>query len=297
MPELTTERMTSDLVTSDSRVKEDFQRKRSKDTALRQQRMKSWQPILDPWYVIAAFAVIGIIFVPVGLKLNQISDDVVEVKHQYDAYNEPGAPCGINDTANAGKKCSVTLTVPKNMQPPIFLHYEINNFHQNHKRYEASRSASQLLGSTAPLTEPDKNNCDPLYIVGDMTINPSGLIANTLFNDVITLSSGVSSEGNNPLVMREDGIAWKSDLEYMFRQPGGFKSKTCDSCSECSCDSPEWSCETPHEEVEEDGTKTCYLYYYPDDTRTQYLHEVIRLFSFLFSLGRGKFLTHLCLLT
>ena len=37
--------------------------KRPRDTAIRQQRMKSWQPILDPYWVILAFAAIGVIFI------------------------------------------------------------------------------------------------------------------------------------------------------------------------------------------------------------------------------------------
>lgn len=36
------------------------------DTAFTQQRIRSWQPLLDPRYVIAAWLMIGIIFVPVG---------------------------------------------------------------------------------------------------------------------------------------------------------------------------------------------------------------------------------------
>ena len=39
------------------------------DTAIRQQRMKAWKPILDPWYVIGAFILIGFIFIPTGKRL------------------------------------------------------------------------------------------------------------------------------------------------------------------------------------------------------------------------------------
>mmetsp|Transcript_9704 Transcript_9704/g.18374 ORF Transcript_9704/g.18374 Transcript_9704/m.18374 type:complete len:393 (-) Transcript_9704:958-2136(-) len=272
MPEASTERMTSDRVTEGSKSKEDVGMRRPKDTALKQQRMKAWQPILDPWYVIATFVVIGVIFVPVGWRLNQISNDVVEVKLEYDAYDDPNALCGINNTANAGLNCSVTLPISKDMQPPIFLHYEIKNFYQNHKRYEVSRSDSQLLGSTAPLSEREANDCHPLNIVGGVRINPAGLIPNTLFNDVITLSSGDSSEGD-PLIMREDGIAWNSDLVYKFRQVDGYRENRCDSCDNCTCDTPEWSCKEPYVEVEVDGSETCYQYYYPNDDTTQYLYE------------------------
>ena len=40
--------------------------RRPTDVALMQQRMKAWQPLLSPRWVIAAYLVIAIIFIPVG---------------------------------------------------------------------------------------------------------------------------------------------------------------------------------------------------------------------------------------
>ena len=42
------------------------QTRRPPDTALRQQRVKAWYPVLDPWWVIGGFLIVGAIFVPVG---------------------------------------------------------------------------------------------------------------------------------------------------------------------------------------------------------------------------------------
>jgi hypothetical protein len=42
------------------------QTRRPLDTALRQQRVKAWYPILNPWWVVGTFCVLGAIFVPVG---------------------------------------------------------------------------------------------------------------------------------------------------------------------------------------------------------------------------------------
>ena len=39
---------------------------RPADVALKQQRMKSWQPLLDPKWVITCYLMIGIIFIPTG---------------------------------------------------------------------------------------------------------------------------------------------------------------------------------------------------------------------------------------
>jgi len=109
--------------------------------------------------------------------------------------------------------------------------------------------------------------CEPLVKLGNITLNPCGVIANTLFNDVFTLN-------NDNLIMQEKGIAWTSDLEYMFAQPEGFSAEICPNATGCTaacCDGDEWSCEEPYVN-KEDGE--CYRYFYPNDNTTQYLYEV-----------------------
>lgn len=73
-------------------------------------------------------------------------------------------------------------------------------------RYVASVYTDQLLGSTSTSAIDD---CDPLEKNGTRYLHPCGLIANTLFNDVITLESGGE--------MEETGIAWKSDIDSKVR--------------------------------------------------------------------------------
>lgn len=213
-----------------------------------------------------------------GFKLKSMSNNIVELRQEYDAYNDPDPFCGINSTANAGKKCSIEFIVPKDMEPPVLVHYEIRGFYQNHRRYVNSRDDAQLLGAMDQ-TQLAKDNCRPLVKLGNTTINPCGVIANTLFNDVFTLSGGggsttppVDSDGV-PLVMIEEGIAWQSDLEFKFRQPDGFRYQQCGSCDDanCTCDSEEWSCAERGPYEDNDGN--CFLYYYPNDETTQYLYE------------------------
>lgn len=114
----------------------------------------------------------------------------------------------------------------------------------------------------------DETYCKPLTKVGNLSINPCGLIANTLFNDVISLTSGKNSNGDD-LHMREDGIAWRSDVKYKYAQPNGFKSEPCD-CTSCVCDGINWTCKEPYMDKK---TGSCYRYYYPKDNTTQYLYE------------------------
>jgi hypothetical protein len=172
------------------------------------------------------------------------------------------------------------MKVPDNMgtmQPPVLVHYELYNFYQNYRKYQNSFDAKQLFGLPPYVSpNPDENPCNPLLKIGNVTINPCGLIANTLFNDVITLESIVGPDGeviDAPLV--ESGIAWASDLEWKYRQPQGFRSEQCASCDDCDCAQVDangkklWSCKQSYNDT--DGN--CFRYYYPDDDTTLYLYE------------------------
>ena len=119
--------------------------------------------------------------------------------------------------------------------------------------------------------------------MGNITLNPCGLIANTFFNDVIKFIPG-EGESQSQQTMVEEGIAWNSDLEYKFRQPQGFDSEECDSCDTCSCaegltkEGKPWSCDRNNEPyVKSDGT--CHKFYYPNEEVTQYLYETYPMIS------------------
>lgn len=240
------------------------QSNRPMDTALRQQRIEAWNPYLDPWWVVTTLLILGAIFVPVGFKLQSMSDEIVELTIEYDGTKNAIAECAI-DTANEDKVCVLTFTIPKDMEPPILIYYQLENFHQNHRDYVKSRDNFQLLGTVgSEQAALQARECDPMNIIGGIRLNPCGLIANTLFNDVITLLG-------DEFTMVEEGIAWQSDLEYMFAQPDGFNYAPCpdqNACDASCCEGDQWSCQTPYTE---DGI--CYSYFYPEDNETQYLYE------------------------
>lgn len=186
-------------------------------------------------------------------------------------YTDNATICGIQSNYNANKTCNLTYVAPVDMKSPVLVYYELDNFHQNYRRYTVSRDASQLLGSLTQ-SSVDAQNCEPLNKLGNVTINPCGLIANTFFNDKFTLLPGAKSASGEPLIMHEHGIAWSSDIEYMFKQPDGFNSSECPEgmCNASCCGiDPTWSCKEPH--VDKDGT--CWRYTYPNDDTTQYLYE------------------------
>mmetsp|Transcript_21484 Transcript_21484/g.27082 ORF Transcript_21484/g.27082 Transcript_21484/m.27082 type:complete len:380 (-) Transcript_21484:17-1156(-) len=243
------------------------------DTALKQQRMKAWHPILDPVWTTTALLIVGAAFVPTGFELLKMSDRVVELKKTYDSHDAgliaPGLDCAI-DRPNANESCTIEFNVDKDMEPPILIYYEIDNFYQNHREYTTSRDDEQLYGATTQ-TALAAQDCEPLNKIGNITINPCGLIANTFFNDVIKLVPGIADADGNELYLEEKGIAWQSDLNYKFSQPNGFDSKECTSCNatDCVC-TGEWTCKEPYRE---ENTDSCWLYTYPNDDTVQYLYE------------------------
>ena len=218
-----------------------------------------------------------------GFKLDSLQSEVVELREKYeDFYVIDKHECAIGDKFNANHNCRIEFEVPEDMSPPILVHYELTNFHQNHRSYYQSRDDYQLLGHVGEQDPVSKQRCKPLNQLGNMTLNPCGVTANTFFNDIFKLIGGKDVLGND-LVMMEDGIAWQSDLEYAFAQPEGFRAALCPNngtlCDETCCTGVddegelaglEWSCKKPHFE-ENEGV--CYRYYYPEDEKTQYLHE------------------------
>lgn len=176
------------------------------DSAFKQQKLKAWQPILTPKWVIGTFLVVGIVFLPLGIVFKAASDGVVEVVVKY----SDDTNCKIS-TANENKACTFEVTIPQDMAQPVFVYYELENFYQNHRRYVKSRSDKQLQGvSGLDLT----GSCDPMLFYNGTTkqLWPCGLIANSFFNDKIILNSGASA-------MSETGIAWDSDLKHKFKNP------------------------------------------------------------------------------
>lgn len=81
----------------------------------------------------------------------------------------------------------------------------------------SSRDDNQLLGKEVDL-DTLKSNCGNKTMDGDKILNPCGSIANSLFNDVLTL---IPPSFNESLRLDEHGIAWKYDL-LKFKNPDSY---------------------------------------------------------------------------
>jgi hypothetical protein len=110
------------------------------------------------------------------------------------------------------------------------------------------------------------DDCDPLVTNGSLLLNPCGLIANSLFNDVLTLTSPAG------VTLDEKYISWKSDRDVKFKQIDGFKSAEV-TVAENTCELALGSSYSDCKTYVDPSSGTSYFYWYPDDAKTQYLYE------------------------
>jgi len=156
------------------------------------------------------------------------------------------------------------------MEAPVYFYYRLTNFYQNHRRYVKSLYWYQLQGKVLYDSDSEEN-CDPLVKNGTQYLNPCGLIANSLFNDVISLSTPGFS-------LRETGIAWPSDLDAKFAQPEAFDyvaltAENCPDASNCTCSEAFGSDAYGDDCGFYTEGNASYAYYYPEDDAVQYLYE------------------------
>ena len=204
------------------------------DSDFQQQRLKAWQPLLTPPYIIGIFFLVGLVFCILGAIIITTTSNVTEIEQRYDDLPaaadgaEAASSCTFETAVGNATRSCFTINITSDMQPPVYVYYKLTNFYQNHRRYVKSRSDTELQGVSSPATA----TCDPLEKNdAGQTYYPCGLIAASTFNDTIgaqlcsasghtctPLSSNSSSDTTNPS-WRKQGIAWPSDVENKFRYP------------------------------------------------------------------------------
>jgi len=210
-----------------------------KDSAFKQQALPAWQPILTAGTVLPTFFVIGVAFIPIGVGLMYFSNQVHEINLDYtNCKNAAGTHC--HEAIKNDPSCQCILELNKETlnnenglgkekwMGNVFLYYGLTNFYQNHRRYVKSRDDKQLYGDLDSKAE----DCSP-FLFSDPNDNtspryaPCGAIANSMFNDTISLQyikDGETDWANVTLL--NTGIAWQSDKEYKFRNPEVPSGKT-----------------------------------------------------------------------
>lgn len=95
----------------------------------------------------------------------------------------------LNNTGNTSVtdvsqelQCILQFTVPRDLEPSVFMYYKLTNFYQNHRRYVKSLNSDQLKGDYVSPSDLDNSDCKPLGTRNGTAIYPCGLIANSFFN-------------------------------------------------------------------------------------------------------------------
>lgn len=178
-----------------------------------QQRLSAWQPLFSVPMVVSGFMATGALFIAIGIALLAISDGVVEYEHDY-----------TDAVTGAGGVGHFDITVDREMEPPIWIYYQLDGFHQNHRKYVKSRDDAQFSKSESPqFAESElRASCEPWVAASDGRLHyPCGLVARSVFNDtfVVLRNDDPPSETWSRLAIDSSAkaIAWPSDTEGRFR--------------------------------------------------------------------------------
>ena len=216
--------------------------RRPGNSAFKQQRLWAFQPVHTFRSTIIIYLVLLAVFICFGLLLLLSALDVKEYSTRYDKAGN----CS-QTSWNLSQTCSVSLEVEADMPAPVYFYYELHNFYQNHRMYVKSRDDKQLAGKIA---EGDSKKCtsvkdmqdigmrcfneDPVnpqtrnyyycgasgQLMGEKDYaNPCGLVAKSLFNGIPYPDTFQLSIGYHPVRISNKGIAWESDLDYVFGDP------------------------------------------------------------------------------
>ncbi|XP_076874159.1 cell cycle control protein 50A-like [Brachyhypopomus gauderio] len=198
--------------------------KKPDNTAFKQQRLPAWQPVITAGTVLPAFFIIGLIFIPIGIGLYVTSSNIREIEVDYTGSDgsSPCFNCSQSSGGNVTKscRCSVPFTLDQPFESNVYMYYGLSNFYQNHRRYVKSRDDSQLNGNLKSLTDSSKE-CEPYRTNDNMPIAPCGAIANSMFNDTLELFYIDPNGTSRPVPLIKTGIAWWTDKNMKFRNPGG----------------------------------------------------------------------------
>jgi hypothetical protein len=171
-----------------------------------QQRLKAWQINLPPYCAIALYLVGGIAFFVLGCVLLSISHSVEELSWDY-----------TDCTRSKDGVCESELTVTSDMEPPIWVYYELHGFHQNHRRYVKSRSDKQMQAQSPIKDKKHLKECSPA-VNGDggRPLYPCGLVAASVFNDSFAFAMTRAGETGGKKLQVDNSartIAWPVDVD------------------------------------------------------------------------------------
>ncbi|RNE97971.1 hypothetical protein TraAM80_09038 [Trypanosoma rangeli] len=192
--------------------------------SLIQQTLPAFFLYFTPFLVILAFAVVALLFVPLGIISILVGDRYYEVRQNYNEIHQyqylPTDPSvNVNEGIRAfkvgnvihrqGTRTRVKLEVRETLKAPVYLYYTLGNFFQNFRDFHDGASRNMLRGKDhhgdthkecEPFRKPGflngeqhkevKVEVDGVAHVlryGDFTYNPCGMAPWSMFNDTFVL--------------------------------------------------------------------------------------------------------------
>merc|ERR1712228_358474 len=216
-------------------------------TSFKQQELKAWQPVLTPVAVIAMLLVVFVVFLPIGIVLEDCSNRVIEQSARYDNIGDCNLVTADLNSTQLPKTCTLAFELEHDYEPPIYFYYELKNFYQNHRRFSKSKSDPQLRGQG---NTDSVSTCDPLQEYDGKTIVNCGLFPGSFFEDRFSMDYQLPTSPNKIQLCPHDvatdecfaypegdttnwnaawsgfhvedkwqkqGIAWKTDVDSKFK--------------------------------------------------------------------------------
>lgn len=203
------------------------------NTGFRQQRLKSWQPILTPQSVLPMLIFVACLFTPIGIGLvassngvqdfsidysycdTKATDEFQDIPKKYVRYHfkqkvESVPQWKLSSGDNDNPVCELKFEVPNEIKKHIYVYYKLTNFFQNHRRYVESFDHRQLKGKALKY-EDLSVHCKPLRGEGEKAVYPCGLIANSMFNDTFAKVFAAANDDTEDYELTNKKISWSID--------------------------------------------------------------------------------------
>lgn len=239
---------------SQNKGKKSYALQKPANTALQQQRLKAWHPVLTSATVLPVLYLIGIVLAALGggmyytsLQVNELTLDYTGCRelpanapprdmpqgtyryyfHKMDksAFQTPQwsmQPVPRPPSTQPSFNCTLQFSVPNTMKRSVFLYYRLTNYYQNHRRYLKNIDYQQLMGQPRTMKDLRDGQCKPLATDDQLNraIYPCGLIANSVFNDTFTnlTQLGANDAPGSTYAMSEHNIIWPGEKQQ-YRTP------------------------------------------------------------------------------
>lgn len=172
--------------------------------------------------------ILGFLLLPLGILIFSLSDRIIELKLDYTdcriekPVHDPITPYTYSYDSSK-QKCTIEFQLKTEMTGPLYLYYQLDNYHQNYRKYVSSISYPQLEGNASTINQ--LWTCNPLINDSSKIYYPCGSIASSMFLDSIDLDIYNANRSSIAYSFDQDDIALSSDKKR-YKAPGYLSGET-----------------------------------------------------------------------